>query len=186
MSQSHSLQTFLAVWSRPPSGQRTHGGGSSVCLFTSSGPPTILWQQWGGSAHSRPATCSHPEALGHQLNLASGGGSVVASCWLLGARTSEVENQEAQWRAIGVSSGLRGSKALEVLQRPILQPTPMPTSDWKEAAPQTVLVLQRQPLSGEKRHHGGKGGCLFTSSRFWSDLVIFSKGGDNFVILVRI
>ncbi len=46
------------------------------------------------------------------------------SSWLLEARTSETENQEAQRRVRGARSRLRGDNALE----PLIQPTSVPLS----------------------------------------------------------
>ena len=55
---------------------------------------------------------SHPVAQGWKL-CASGGGHVETSGWMLEARTSEVEPQEAQKRAGGARSKLRGVKLAE-------------------------------------------------------------------------
>ena len=94
-------------------------------------PPTLLGLQRLSRSNEEawhrgrlPPLATQWHLAGSQL-WASGGGSVEASGWLLEARTGQAEIREAQRRARGARSWLRGGKPPEAILGPILLPTPL-------------------------------------------------------------
>ena len=98
-----TLQTFLAMWSWPPSSESRHSDGQGGLLTIPSSSPAGLWWTWGGSAQRRPASTIQPVVLGWKLTL---------FCWTRqsGGIRSAVGGQK-QWN--GKSVGTEKSQEIE-------------------------------------------------------------------------